>query len=233
MKETRFYHKALNLSLLDGKAVKAALNEQIAREPKKARETAGFPWRRVVMIATACLVLTAAMVMAIPSARAEVLSWLGITEPSEYLSTDPDQRTPIEALDNMITTAKPEDTAIKINKIDRTDSQALNSEGALKVAELLSQDVRITIGDTLFDGNTAYVTLHLGGTAALPLLDDYTGGNATMIQVDPHRVYDLYEGGPGEEYLSGKLPLYERPIASLVLVLDDGSTISQFVQNMS
>ena len=233
MKETKFYQKALNMSLLDGKAVKAVLDEQVARQPKKARESVRFPWRRVVMIATACLVLTAAMVMAIPSSRAEVLSWLGISEPSEYLSTDPDQRTPIEALDNMITTAKTEDIAIKINEIDRTDSQALNSEGALKVAELLSQDVRITIGDTLFDGNTAYVTLHLGGTAALPLLDDYTGGSATMIQVDPHRVYDLYEGGPGEEYLSGKLPLYERPIASLVLELNDGSTIGQFVQNMS
>lgn len=233
MKETKFYHKALDIALLDGKAIKAVLDEQIGKEPAKTHESVRFPWRRVVMIATACLVLTAAMVMAIPSARAEVLSWLGITEPSEYLSTDPDQRTPIEALDNMITTAKPEDTAIKINKIDRTDSQALNSEGALKVAELLSQDVRITIGDTLFDGNTAYVTLHLGGTAALPLLDDYTGGSATMVQVDPQRVYDLYEGGPGEEYLSGKLPLYERPMASLVLELNDGSTIGQFVQNMS
>ena len=126
MKETKFYHKALDIALLDGKAVKAVLDEQIGKEPAKTHESVRFPWRRVVMIATACLVLTAAMVMAIPSARAEVLSWLGITEPSEYLSTDPDQRTPIEALDNMITTAKPEDTAIKINKIDRTDSQALN-----------------------------------------------------------------------------------------------------------
>ena len=43
MKETRFYHKALNLSLLDGKAVKAALDEQIAREPAKRREPVSFP----------------------------------------------------------------------------------------------------------------------------------------------------------------------------------------------
>ncbi len=233
MKETKFYHKALHMALLDGKSVKAALYQQIAREPKRARETVGFPWRRAGMVAAAVLVLFVTTVMAIPSTRAEVLSWLGITGPSEYLSTDPDQRTPIEALDNMIVTAKPEDTEIKVNEIDRTDSQAVNSEGAMRVAELLNQDVQITLGDTLFDGNTAYVTMHLKGTVALPLLDDYTGGSATMVQVDPQRVYDLYENGPGEEYISGKLPLYERPMASLVLELNDGSTIGQFVQNMS
>ncbi|MBR3136555.1 MAG: hypothetical protein IKG32_06070 [Clostridia bacterium] len=233
MKESKFYHEALSLSLLDGKAIKAALDKQIGNEPAKTHESVRLPWRRVVMIATACMVLTVATVMAIPSTRAEVLSWLGITEPSEYLSTDPDQRTPIEALDNMIATAKLEDTEIKVNEIDRTDSQAVNSEGAMRIAELLNQDIQITLGDTLFDGNTAYVTMHLKGTVALPLLDDYTGGSATMVQVDPQRVYDLYEGGPGEEYMSGKLPLFERPVASLVLELNDGSIISQFVQNMS
>ena len=66
MKETRFYHRALHMSLLDGKAVKAALNEQIAREPKEARETVGFPWRRAGMVAAAVLVLLATTIMAIP-----------------------------------------------------------------------------------------------------------------------------------------------------------------------
>ena len=233
MKETKFYHKALDKSLLNGRDMKAALDRQIDAMERDAHEEHTFPWRRIGMVAAALLLLLGTTVMAIPSARAEVLSWLGITRPSEYLSADPDQRPAIEALDNMIATAKPEDTQVKVNEIDRTDSQAVNSEGALKVAELLNQDVRITLGDTLFDGNTAYVTLHLGGTTGLLLLDDFTGGSATMVQVDPQRVYDLYEGGPGEEYLSGKLPLFERPMASLVLELSDGTTIGQFVQNMS
>lgn len=233
MKETNLYHTALEMSLLDGRDMKASLNRQIRAMDREARESRTFPWKRLGMAAAALLLLLGTTVMAIPSARAEVLRWLGITRPSEYLSADPDQRPAIEALDNMIATAKPEDTNIQVNKIDRTDSQAVNSEGALKVAQLLNEDVQIALGDTLFDGSTAYVTLRLGGTTGLLLLDDFTGGSATMVQVDPRRVYDLYEGGPGEEYLSGKLPLYERPMATLALELSDGTTLGQFVQNVS
>ena len=233
MKESKFYQKALDMSLLDGKTLKAAIDEKTGDMPETVYERTGFLWRRVGMAAAALLLLLGTTVMAIPSTRAEVLSWLGITRPDEYLSADPNERPAIEALDNMIATAKPEDTEIKINEIDRTDSQAVNSEGAMRVAELLNQDVQITLGDTLFDGNTAYVTMHLKGTVALPLLDDYTGGSATLVQVDPLRVYDLYENGPGEEYLSGEMPLYERPVAMLELELKDGSTIGQFVENLS
>ncbi len=230
MKETRFYHTALNLSLLDGKAVKAALNERIERQPQKARETAGFPWRRAGMVAAAILVLFVTTVMAIPSARAEVLSWLGIiSRPQDYLTADPSARPSIEVLDNMITTAQPEDTEVKVIAIDRAGSEAVNSEGALKVAELLQKDVRITVGDTLFDGNTAYVSLRLGGTAALPLLDSWTGGGATLVKVDPKRMYDFFEGGPGEDYLSGKKEMYWRPTSELLLVFADGSRLSGFL----
>lgn len=230
MKETRFYHRALNLSLLDGKAVKAALDEQIAREPKKARETAGFPWRRAGMVAAAILVLFVTTVMAIPSTRAEVLSWLGIiSRPQDYLTADPSARPSIPVLDNMITTAQPEDTQVNVIDIDRTDSKAVNSEGALQVAELLNKDVKITVGDTLFDGYTAYVSLRLGGTAALPLLDSWTGGGATLVKVDPKRMYDFFEGGPGEEYLSGTKEMYWRPTSELLLVFNDGSRMSGFL----
>ena len=230
MKETRFYHKALNLSLLDGKTVKAALDEQIAREPAKRRESVGFPWRRAGMVAAAILVLLATTVMAIPSTRAEVLSWLGIiSRPQDYLTADPSARPSIPVLDNMIEAAQPEDTQVKVNAIDRTGSEAVNSEGALKVAELLQKDVKIAVGDTLYDGSTAYVSLRLGGTAALPLLDSWTGGSATLVKVDPKRMYDFFAGGPGEEYLSGEKELYWRPTSELLLVFDDGSRMSGFL----
>ena len=234
MKETKFYHKALDIALLDGKAVKAALDEQIAREPKKARETAGFPWRKAGMVAAAVLVLLATTVMAIPSSRAEVLSWLGIiSRPQDYLTADPSERPSIPALEGMIAEAKPEDTEVKVLPIDRTDSQAVNSEGALKVAELLKKDVRITVGDTLFEGNTAYVSLRLGGTAALPLLETWTGGNRTSIQVDPQRMYDFFEGGPDKEYLSGEKEMYWGPTAVVVLELADGSKMANMLMNVS
>ena len=234
MKETRFYHKALHMSLLDGKAVKAALDQQIAREPKEARETVGFPWRRAGMVAAAVLVLLATTIMAIPSTRAEVLSWLGIiSRPQDYLTAGPSERPSIPALEGMIAEAKPEDTEVKVLPIDRTDSQAVNSEGALKVAELLKKDVRITVGDTLFDGNTAYVSLRLGGTAALPLLESWTGGNRTSIQVDPQRMYDFFEGGPDKEYLSGEKEMYWGPTAVVVLELADGSKMANMLMNVS
>ena len=230
MKETKFYHKALNLSLLDGKAVKAALDEQIAREPAKRREPVSFPWRRVGMVAAAVLVLFVTTVMAIPSTRAEVLSWLGIiSRPQDYLTADPSARPSIPVLDNMIEAAQPKDTEVKVNAIDRTGSEAVNSEGALKVAELLQKDVKIAMGDTLYDGSTAYVSLRLGGTAALPLLDSWTGGSATLVKVDPKRMYDFFAGGPGEEYLSGEKELYWRPTSELLLVFDDGSRMSGFL----
>ena len=230
MKESKFYHKALDMALLNGTDVKAALDTRIATMPNRAYTGNGIPWRRVSMAAAAALLLLVTTVLAIPSTRAEVLSWLGIvTRPQDYLTADPSERPSIEALDNMIATAKPDDTKVKVIEIDRRDSQAVNSEGALKVAELLQRDVRITLGDTLFDGTTAYISLRLGGTAALPLLDSWTGGGATLVQVDPHRMYNFYEGGPGEEYLSGQKALYARPESEIVLEFADGSKASQFL----
>ena len=230
MKESKFYHRALDLSLLDGKAVKAALDKQIARKSTKGQERIGFPWRKVGMAAAACLLLFITTIMAIPSTRAEVLSWLGIiSRPQDYLTAEPSERPAIPALDSMIATAKPEDTQVNVTLIDRDGSRAVNSEGALKVAELLNRDVRITLGDTLYDGSTAYVSLRLGGTAALPLLDSWTGGSATLVKVDPQRMYDFFEGGPGKEFLSGEKELYWRPTSELLLVFPDGSRMSGFL----
>ena len=230
MKESKFYHRALDLSLLDGKAVKAALDKEIAGKSAKGRERIGLPWRKVGMAAAACLLLFITTIMAIPSTRAEVLSWLGIiSRPQDYLTTEPSERPAIPALDSMIATAKPEDTQVNVTLIDRDGSRAVNSEGALKVADLLNRDVRITLGDTLYDGSTAYVSLRLGGTAALPLLDSWTGGSATLVKVDPRRMYDFFEGGPGKEFLSGEKELYWRPTSELLLVFPDGSRMSGFL----
>lgn len=230
MKESKLYHKALDMSLLDGQDVKAKLDKRIEKLSKEVFERNAFPWQKVAMTAIGCMLLLLTIVVTIPSARAEVLRWLGIiTRPEEYLTANPSERPAIEVLDNMIATAQPEDTELKVLPIDRTNSEAVNSEGALKVAELLQKDVRITLGDTLFDGNTAYVSLRLGGTAALPSLEDYTGGNTTKVQVDPQRVWFFFEGGPGEEYLSGEKKLYMSPSNELILEFNDGTRVSQFL----
>ena len=130
--------------------LKAALDEQIAREPAKRREPVSFPWRRAGMVAAAVLVLFVTTVMAIPSTRAEVLSWLGIiSRPQDYLTADPSARPSIPVLDNMIEAAQPEDTQVKVNAIDRTGTDvteddmkqllAIDKEGWKKELETISE----------------------------------------------------------------------------------------------
>ena len=231
MKETKLYHTALELSLLDGKDLKTTLDERIAKLPAYTNTTRiVIPWPRALMTAAAAMLVLAAAAMAIPSSRAEVLSWLGIiTRPQEYLTADPAERPPIEALDNMIVPAQSGDTRVKVLEIDRTDSRAVNSEGALQVAALLQRDVRIALGDTMFDGDTAYVSLRLGGTAALPLLESWTGGSTTLVKVDPKRMVSFFAGGPDSAYLSGEKEMYWRPETEVVLELEDGTRLSNFL----
>ena len=113
MKESKFYQKALDMSLLDGKTLKAAIDEKTGDMPETVYERTGFLWRRVGMAAAALLLLLGTTVMAIPSTRAEVLSWLGIiSRPQDYLTADPSARPSIPVLDNMIEAAQPEDTEV-------------------------------------------------------------------------------------------------------------------------
>ena len=51
MKETRFYQKALNLSLLDGKKMKAAMAGRIAAIPAVTREKRSFSYRKFGLVA--------------------------------------------------------------------------------------------------------------------------------------------------------------------------------------
>ena len=53
MKETRFYQKALNLSLLDGKKMKAALDGRIGAIPAVTREKRSFSYRKFGLVAAA------------------------------------------------------------------------------------------------------------------------------------------------------------------------------------
>ena len=100
MKETKFYHTALEMSLLDGQDQRAKLDKRIASLAETENERPAFPWQKAVMTAAACLLLLLTVIIAIPSTRAEVLSWLGIiTRPSEYLTADSSERPSIDALD--------------------------------------------------------------------------------------------------------------------------------------
>lgn len=102
----------------------------------------GFEWRRAAAIAGLSAAVLIATVFAIPSARAEVLSWFGVSTPGDYLTTGSDDRAEIPEIDALIASPESEDRFVAI-PIDRTNSKAVNSEGALKVSDFLYQNCDI------------------------------------------------------------------------------------------
>ncbi len=188
-------------------------------QTKPVRESIG--WQRVLTPLAASLVLLATVVFAIPSARAEVLSWFGITRPEQYLTQDPSERTPNEALDNMIVSTTPENSHVVITPA-QNEPNAVNSSAALTLAKQLQSDFSATLGETMFDGNEAYVKLQLTGYGALPILEKYTGGSNTSVPVDANRVLDLH-GTLDPEYLNGEKIWYERPETTVILTFEDGT----------
>ncbi|MBQ6145715.1 MAG: hypothetical protein IJI82_01675, partial [Clostridia bacterium] len=108
-----------------------AVNDAYVKARTKYATPRGFAWRKAVSIAAAAFVVLVGTVFMIPSARAEVLSWFGVSTPQDYLTTDADQRTEIPEIESLITSPETTD-GFKLIPIDRTDSKAVNSEGALK-----------------------------------------------------------------------------------------------------
>ena len=214
MKEKEYFASMIKERIIDDARIKAKACAPIPHR--------GFEWRRAAAIATLSLAVLIGTAFAIPSARAEILSWFHVSTPQDYLATDKDTRTEIPELDSLITSPEPENGFVLI-PIDRTDSKAVNSEGALKMSKFFYENSDISLGDAMFDGQYFYQTVHMNGLSGLYLLEDYTGGWQTGVQVDPYAVWGLYENGPGEEYLTGKWTLYERPFGRVLYELEDGT----------
>lgn len=185
----------------------------------------GFEWRRAAAIAALTAAVLIATVFAIPSARAEVLSWFGVSTPQDYLATDSTERTEIPEIDALIASPESEDGFVAI-PIDRTNSKAVNSESALKVSDFFYQNCDIKLGDAMFDGESVYQSLHMNGLSGLYLLEQWTGGYQCGVKVDPYAVWGLYENGPDKEYLTGQWTLYERPDGHIVYEMPDGRRFS-------
>ena len=198
-----------------------AVNDAMIKARIKTQAGGSFAWKRVAAIAAFSLAVLVGTAFAIPSARAEILSWFRVSTPQDYLATDKEARAEIPELNSLIASPEPGNGFAPI-PIDRTDSKAINSEGALKVSEFFYQNCDIQLGDAMFDGQYFYQTVHMKGLAGLYLLEDNTGGWQTGVQVDPYAVWGLYENGPDEEYLTGKWTLYERPFGRLIYELRDG-----------
>ena len=186
------------------------------------KEKKPIAWTRILLPIAACLVLICGTVLAIPSARAEVLSWFGVSRPAGYLTTDPSERPDVPELDSLIASPAANEDVVTI-PIDRTDSEAVNSEGALKVSAFLHENCDVELGEAMFDGETLYQTIRLNGLSGLYLLEHWTGSRTMAVPVDPYAVWGLYENGPGEEYLSGEKTLYEMPESWIQYEMPDGT----------
>ena len=219
MNEHDFYKK-----MIHDRAVNDALVKARATRPTRT----SFAWRRAAAYAAAFLVILVGTVFLIPSARAEVLSWFNVSTPQDYLTTDSTERTEIPEIEALITSPEKTD-GFKLIPIDRTDSKAVNSEGALKLSEFFYENSDIQLGDAMFDGQDVYQTIHLKGLSGLYLLEQWTGGHQTGVKVDPYAVWGLYENGPEEEYLTGKWTLYERPDGHIIYEMPDGKRFQGMV----
>ena len=199
-----------------------AVNDAYVKARTKYATPRGFAWRKAVSIAAAAFVVLVGTVFLIPSARAEVLSWFGITTPQDYLAADPADRTEIPEIEALITSPEKTD-GFRLIPIDRTDSKAVNSEGALKLSDFFYENSDIQLGDAMFDGETIYQSIHFNGLSGLYLLENWSGGTVTRVKVDP-------------EALSAEsaLPLeFAFPDGWILYELADGTRIEGLIGDVS
>ena len=213
MNEHDFFKK-----MIYDRTVNDALVKARAKQPKQT----AFVWRKAVSIAAAAFVVLVGTVFLIPSARAEVLSWFSTSTPQDYLTTNADQRTEIPEIEALIASPEPTD-GFKLIPIDRTNSKAVNSEGALKLSDFFYENSDIQLGDAMFDGETIYQSIHFNGLSGLYLLENWSGGTVTRVKVDP-------------EALSAEsaLPLeFAFPDGWILYELADGTRIEGLIGDVS
>ena len=203
--------------LIEKESIRRAV---LSETPQKQRKN--IAWTKILLPIAACLVLAFGTVFLIPSARAEVLSWFGVSTPQDYLTTNPDNRESIPELDALIASPAATDEVVTI-PIDRADSEAVMSEGALKVSAFLHENCDIQLGEAMFDGETIYQTIRMNGLSGLYLLEQYTGAYAMAVPVDPAKMTNEYDPPMLEEYLSGEKTLYEWPNGRIMYEMPDGT----------
>lgn len=150
-------------------AYKTVINHQIVNDDqiKRIARTAA-PQRKPALrvlkpigIALTALLIVFGVTMAIPSARAEVLSWFSPASAKEYLAQDPADRDPVPELDAMITAPNLSHTEIKVNYV--ADEPYWREIG---------ENFSATLGETVYDGNEIYVSIDFDGLSGYPLFEN-------------------------------------------------------------
>lgn len=212
-----------NNELLISYAENELLNkESIRREVLSGNSRRNVPsLRRILTPIAACFLALVIAVFAIPSARAAVLSWLGVSTPEEYLMQDPENRSPIETLDELIVSPAGSD-AWRSNTGSVTDNRILFAADEA-IWQRIADDFMIELGETLVDGESMYLTVRLHGLSALPELDMLTGGSATRTPVPNEKLPTLFPNGDiPEVFLDGEAQYMAQADSDIWLILEDG-----------
>ena len=184
--------------LIDKESIRRTV---LSEKPIKQKKT--VVWTKVLLPIAACFVLLCGTVLAIPSARAEVFSWFGISTPQDYLTADPSERPDVPELNALI--ASPDANAEVVTiPVAHTESDAIDSETAQRLSSFLHENSDIALGEAMYTGDSIYQTIRLNGLSGLHLLEQYTGSHTMAVSVDSEYEWPnsriVYEMPDGTRY---------------------------------
>lgn len=219
MNERQAYETVVAHQLVDDDKIKRTARSEPAKRPFAVRAL------KPVGIALAALLLVFGVTMAIPAARAEVLSWFRPESAQEYLMEAPEDRETVPELDAMISEPERNRTEIHVNYI--ADEPYWREIGAQFAA---------TLGETICDGKTVSIAIDFDGLSGYPL---YEQGAAAEIpagspmwlllaeKIEPEMVRHFMEDNADQTpYLSGSVEWWNGPDCKLVATLDDGTLLN-------
>lgn len=153
MNEQEIYREIIQDNLVD--------NDRILLHARAQKRTSRIAWRRVLIPVLTALAIACGLVMAIPTARAEVLSWFLPSSVRDYLGADREDRDPQPELDAMITDASRSVTDIHVNRV--ADEPYWREIG---------ESFSATLGETFFDGRDIYLRIDFEGLSGYPLFEN-------------------------------------------------------------
>ncbi len=154
MNEQEAYKAIIDHQIIDNDQIK-----RMARTSASQRKPA-LRVLKPVCIALAALLIVFGVTMAIPSARAEVLSWFDPANPRDYLALNPEDRDSVSEMDAMITEPEKNRTEIKVNYC--ADEPYWREIG---------ENFSATLGETIYDGNVIYLSIDFDGLSGYPLFE--------------------------------------------------------------
>ena len=217
--------------LIKKESIRRAVLNSVPDKQRKPVE-----WTKILLPIAACLVLAVGVVFTIPSARAEVLSWFHADRPEVYLTADPETRTLVPVLDELIVppAKDPSESAENTDEVQEAPVPAENtivSETNNRLLFVTDEDVwqqiadafAVDIGESMYDGEKLYFSVSLHGLTALPDVVQYTGASITQTRVPQERLPEYFEDGlVPKEHADGTMTLWIASPGIYTLLLPNG-----------